>query len=78
MLPKTPANYRGASYPSGAKSDPVDDDLLLELVHTHTDRLHGWRPDDVLLAPVGQKTDASKFGQVKSCRLAERTPWVVL
>ena len=44
--PKTLARYREAFASSGAKSDPVDADLLLELVRTHRDRLRAWQPDD--------------------------------
>ncbi len=46
--PKTLARYREAFAPSGAKSDPTDADLLLELVRTHADRLRAWQPDDAL------------------------------
>jgi transposase len=44
--PKTVARYREAFAPSGAKSDPGDAGLLLELVQTHRDRLRAWQPDD--------------------------------
>jgi len=43
--PKSLAKYREAFYPSGAKDDPVDADLLLELVDMHRDRLRAWRPE---------------------------------
>lgn len=46
--PKSLARYREAFTPSGAKSDPGDADLLLELVRTHRDRLRVWQPDDEL------------------------------
>ena len=46
--PKTLARYREALASSGAKSDPRDADLLLELVRTHADRLRAWQPDDAL------------------------------
>jgi transposase len=46
--PKTLARYREAFATSGAKSDPTDADLLLELVRTHADRLRAWQPDDAL------------------------------
>lgn len=46
--PQTLARYRAAFTPSGAKSDPTDADLLLELVRTHRDRLRAWQPDDAL------------------------------
>ena len=44
--PKTLADYRQAFFSSGAKSDPEDADLLLELVRCHADRLRVWQPDD--------------------------------
>lgn len=43
--PKTSANYREAFYPSGAKNDPLDADLLLDLLRHHRDRLRPLRPD---------------------------------
>jgi len=46
--PRTLADYRKAFYASGAKDDPRDADLLLELVRCHSDRLHVWAPDDPL------------------------------
>ncbi|HWT83568.1 MAG TPA: transposase, partial [Candidatus Methylomirabilis sp.] len=45
--PKTLADYRKAFFSSGAKSDPEDADLLLELVRCHADRLRVWQPDNV-------------------------------
>lgn len=46
--PRTLAEYRRAFFGSGAKDDPRDADLLLELVRCHRDRLHLWAPDDPL------------------------------
>jgi Transposase len=46
--PKSLARYREAFYVSGAKSDPGDAALLLELVRIHRDRLRAWQPDDEL------------------------------
>ena len=46
--PKTVARYREAFALSGAKSDPGDASLLLELVQAHRDRLRAWQPDDEL------------------------------
>jgi transposase len=46
--PQTLVRYRQAFSTSGAKSDPADADLLLELVSTHADRLRVWQPDDAL------------------------------
>jgi transposase len=45
--PTTLAHYRQSFYPSGAKSDPSDADLLLELLVQHRDRLRPLQPDTV-------------------------------
>ena len=46
--PKGLARYRQAFSTSGAKSDPGDAALLLEMVRDHHDRLRVWQPDDAL------------------------------
>jgi transposase len=43
--PKSLARFREALYPSRSKNDPVDADLLLDLVVKHRDRLRPWQPD---------------------------------
>jgi transposase len=45
--PKSLARFREALYPSRSKNDPVDADLLLDLILKHRDRLRPWRPDTV-------------------------------
>ena len=45
--PKALARYREAFCTSGAKDDPVDSELLLDLVVRHRDRLRAWVPDTV-------------------------------
>lgn len=44
--PKALADYRKALYPSGAKDDPVDAELLLEFLRKHPDRFRPWVADD--------------------------------
>ena len=44
--PQNLAQYRKAFYPSGAKDDPQDALLLLEMLEKHRDRLRVWVPDD--------------------------------
>jgi len=46
--PKALARYREAFYPSGAKDDPTDAALLLDLVRTHRAQLRPWHPEPVL------------------------------
>src|SRR5215471_16789548 len=45
--PNMLTNYRRAFSPSGAKSDPGDADLALELLVSHSDRLRPLEPDTV-------------------------------
>jgi transposase len=45
--PKSLARFREALYPSRSKDDPVDADLLLELLVKHRDHLRAWQPDTV-------------------------------
>ena len=46
--PKSLARYREAFYSSGAKDDPNDATLLLDLLVKHRDRFSPWIPDDAL------------------------------
>lgn len=50
--PKSLAKFREAFYVSGAKDDPRDSDLLLELVTLHRHRLRAWQPDDELTRTI--------------------------
>jgi transposase len=45
--PSTVANYRKSFWPSGAKSDPIDRDVLLDLLVRHRDKLRPLHPDTV-------------------------------
>jgi transposase len=40
-------HYRKSAYPSGAKSDPGDAALILDLLYMHTERLRPFHPDTV-------------------------------
>jgi len=40
-------HYRKSAFPSGAKSDPGDADLILDLLYRHTERLRPFNPDTV-------------------------------
>lgn len=44
--PATLAKYREAFAPSGAKDDPTDAALMLELLQLHPDRVPKWTPED--------------------------------
>ena len=44
--PQMAARFRQAFYPSGAKTDPLDAELLLDILLQHRDRLQPWQPDE--------------------------------
>jgi transposase len=51
--PKQLKRFREALAPSGAKDDPGDAELILELLVRHRDRLRAWRPDDETTRLIG-------------------------
>jgi transposase len=58
--PQTVAKLRQAFYPSGAKDDPVDADLLLEILMTHRQHLRVWIPDDELTRSIQLLTEGRR------------------
>jgi transposase len=44
--PQSLAKYRKALYPSGAKSDPADAELIVDMVRQNPDRFRVWEADD--------------------------------
>jgi transposase len=58
--PNMLTNYRKAFSPSGAKSDPRDADLALELVVSHAHRLRRWEPDTVETRKLQFLTEARR------------------
>src|SRR5438093_1289311 len=55
--PQTLSQFRKAFYPSGAKDDPIDAELLLEILTTHRQHLRVWVPDDVLTRSIQLLTE---------------------
>ena len=45
--PMSLKNYRHALYPSGAKDDPTDAELILKFARIHQDKIRPWVPDEV-------------------------------
>jgi transposase len=70
--PKALARYREAFATSGAKSDPTDADLLLELVRTHPDRLRAWQPDDALTRQLRLLVEYRRKTVAERTRLTNR------
>ena len=58
--PKQLAKYREALYPSGAKDDPTDAELLARFVREHHPRLRAWKPDDALTRSLGLLSEARR------------------
>ena len=55
--PVTVAKMRDAFYPSGAKNDPNDADLLLDILISHRRHLRVWTPDDALTRSIQLLTE---------------------
>jgi transposase len=45
--PTSLKNYRKALYPSGAKDDPTDAELVVQFARLHQDKIRPWVPDEV-------------------------------
>ena len=58
--PQTLAKLRQAFYPSGAKDDPGDAELLLEVLLNHRKHLRLWIPDDVLTRSIQLLTEGRR------------------
>lgn len=58
--PKNFANFRESFSASGAKSDPIDADLLREFIVSYHDRLRPWRPDDELTRTISFLTEGRR------------------
>jgi len=58
--PITVAKMREAFYPSGAKDDPTDADLLLDILISHRRHLRVWIPDDVLTRSIQLLTEGRR------------------
>src|SRR5215831_17334182 len=55
--PVAVAKMREAFYPSGAKDDPLDADLLLDILISHRRHLRLWTPDDALTRSIQLLTE---------------------
>jgi transposase len=58
--PRTLKRFREAFAPNGAKDDPDDAGLLLELLGKHEHRLHRWEPDDPKTRALGRLVEARR------------------
>jgi transposase len=58
--PRSLSNYRAAFYSSGAKSDPVDAELMRDMVRQSPGRFRAWQPDDVLTRSLRLLTEGRR------------------
>jgi transposase len=55
--PKQLSRFRDALHPSGAKDDPTDAELMVELLIKHREQLRAWQPDDAQTRLMGMLTE---------------------
>lgn len=70
--PQMAAKFRKAFYPSGAKDDPLDADLLLEILLQHRDRLTAWQPDEPVTRQLQLLVEARRRFVADRVRLSNR------
>lgn len=58
--PATSSRYRKMFHPSGAKTDPLDAEALLDLIRTHRDRLRVWKAEDDLTRELSLLVEARR------------------
>jgi len=58
--PRTLKRFREAFAPNGAKDDPDDAGLLLDLLTKHEGRLHRWMPDDPETRAIARLVEARR------------------
>jgi len=70
--PLSLSQFRKAFATSGAKDDPTDADLLLELLLKHQDRLRVWTPDDPRTRALGRLVEARRKAVDMRTRLTQQ------
>jgi transposase len=70
--PATVDRFRKAFSSSGAKSDPNDAALMLELLEKHRDRLHAWIPDDPDTRALTRLVEARRKAVDERTQLGQR------
>src|SRR5262249_18273200 len=58
--PKSLSRYREAFYGSGAVSDPVDAELMRDMVRQNATRFRAWRPDDAVTRALRLLTEGRR------------------
>ncbi len=69
---QTVAKYRQAFTSSRAKSDPMDAQLLVELLLKHNDKLQAWQPSSAILRSLQQLVENRRMLVAEKVRLTNR------
>jgi len=69
---RTVANYRKAFQPSGAKSDPIDARILVELLQKHRDKIPAWQPESIQMRALRQWVESRRMLVGEKVRLINR------
>lgn len=70
--PRTVANYRKAFQPSRAKSDPIDAQILVELLQKHGDKIPAWQPEHPAMRALRQWVESRRMLVQEKVRLTNR------
>jgi transposase len=70
--PLSVKRFREAFATSGAKDDPTDADLLVELLTKHRDRLRAWTPEDPRTRALGRLVEARRKAVDMRTRLTQQ------
>ncbi|WP_205369761.1 transposase [Thermoleptolyngbya sp. PKUAC-SCTB121] len=70
--PRTVSNYRRAFQPSRAKSDPVDAQILIELLLKHPDKIPPWQAASCELRALRQWSESRRMLVGEKVRLTNR------
>jgi transposase len=70
--PRTGANYRKAFKLSRAKSDPIDAQILVEVLLKHDEKLRAWEPESSEIRALRQWTAARRMLVGEKVRLTNR------
>jgi len=70
--PHTVAKYRQAFALSGAKADPTDAHILVELLRKHPDQLQAWQPSSAQLRSLQQLVENRRMLVAEKVRLTNR------
>lgn len=70
--PRALKRFREVFAPNGAKDDPSDAALLLELLSKHEDRLHRWEPDDEETRAITRLTESRRKAVDMRTRLSNQ------